>query len=257
MRRYFGRLTAAFALTLVLAGCRVELYSGLQEKNANEMLAVLMAHGIPASKTLGKGNIASVLVDESDVAASIEILGSHGYPKDEFASLGEIFQKEGLISSPLEEKVRFLYGLSQTIAETLSQIDGVQKARVHIVLPETQPLDPVAKPSAASVFIKYRPGMGIESAVPKIKMIVQNSVEGLSYDKISVALFPVQELRSAEPAGPPMRTLLGVRVAKDSLGGLAALVGALGGLLLLALSSSAYLFWRMRRAAVLKGEGSG
>jgi type III secretion protein J len=244
------RLAVLCVLISVLSGCKVELFSGLAEREGNEMLAILLSHNIPASKTLGKGDLISITVDEGDVAQAINIMQRNGFPRDDFADLGQIFQKQGLISSPLEERVRYIYGLSQTISETLNQIDGVLTARVHIVLPEEQPLDKAVRPSSASVFIKYRPGLGIEESVPKIKMIVQNSVEGLAYDKISVALFPAQDAltRDLPDSGPPLSSFLGLRIASDSLNQFMLIAAALAGLLVLAVAAIGFMLWRTRRS---------
>ena len=244
---FFFKLALSLILLAVLTACKIELYSGLEEKEGNEILAVLLSHDIPAEKVLGKDNIVSIMVDEVDVATAIELLRRNGFPRDQFANLGDIFQKQGLISSPLEERVRYVFGLSQTISETLSQIDGVLTARVHIVMPEERPLDETVKPSSASVFIKYRPGMGIEEMVPSIKLIVQNSIEGLSYDKIAVALFPAQDTAATEIEGPPLSSVFGMRIARDSLDQLMFLGVAIGGLLILVILLNVYLFWRMRR----------
>jgi type III secretion protein J len=228
---------------LLLTACKVDLFTGLEEREGNEILAVLLTNNIPATKLLGKDNVVTISVDESDVAAAIDLLNRQGYPRDKFDNLGTIFQKQGLISSPLEERIRYIYALSQTISETISLIDGVLTARVHIVLPQAELLDEVAKPSSASVFIKYRPGYGLEEQVPKIKLIVQNSVEGLSYDKISVALFRVAEVPVPRASGTKLKEILGLRFTDDSL----IAVAVLGGLLLGALGGCGYLVWRGRR----------
>jgi len=238
----------------LLAGCQVELYSGVRENEGNQILAVLLSHNIPVTKTPGKKGLVTIMVDEADVAAAIEILKRNGYPRDEFASLGELFKKDGLISSPLEDKVRFAYGLSQTISETLSQIDGVLTARVHIVLPEPEPLEELEEPSSAAVLLKYRSGMGVEESIPKIKMIVQNSVEGLSYDKISVALFLARESTVMESQGVPLIHFLGMRITADSFREFATLFGALIGMLLAALGGIGYLVWRLRSGLPGGGE---
>lgn len=228
------RCLLGLALCLLLSACNdVDLYSNLTEKEGNEMLALLLEQNIPATKTRSKDTV-KISVAQVDVARSIALLQSHGYPRDRFTHLGDIFQKQGLISSPLEERVRYTFGLSQMVAETLQQIDGVLAARVLIVLPEEAQFGKTTQPSSASVFIKYRPGLSVEEAIPKIKMIVQHSVDGLDYEKISVALFPTRDPPStAEPPSTPA-----------SLPWLPLLLGA-G--LLMALIVNGYLFWRMRR----------
>ena len=99
---------------------------------------------------------------------SIKILKAEGYPKDKFSSVGEIFPKDGLISSPTEERARYTYSMSQELSATLSMIDGVITARVHVVLPhEGNNLDDVGYPSSASVFIKYTPELELSGFSPE------------------------------------------------------------------------------------------
>jgi len=132
------RLAAVCCLFLSLVGCsgRVELLTGISENEANEVLAVLIDAGIKAGKLPGKEGLVSLDVDQSDVARAIGIMQTEGLPRDRFAKMGEVFRKEGLISSPLEERARYLWALSQELSGTVAQIDGVIKSRVHVVLPE-------------------------------------------------------------------------------------------------------------------------
>lgn len=179
--------------TLTLFACKTELYSGLSEREANEMMAILIDNGIDTSKEVAKDKTGSLLVDESEFAEAVQLLTRNGLPRANFGNIGDIFKKEGLISSPMEERARFIYALGQELSETISQIDGVLQARVHVVVPENfSPLERTV-PSSASVFIRHQPGASISKLSTQIKLLVTNSIEGLVYDKVSVALFPADD----------------------------------------------------------------
>ena len=181
------------ALCLLLAGCKTELYSGLGEQDANSMLAIMLNQGISAEKIADKKTSTFALsVDKSSIPLAVKLLQEHGYPKEKVFSVNEMFKQDGLISSPTEERARFIFALSQSVQETLTQIDGVLVARVHVVLPESSPSGQQLKPSSASVFIKYHPAYDLESMKSEIKLIVEKSIEGLDYDKVSVVMVPAQ-----------------------------------------------------------------
>ena len=201
---------------LSLAACKVELHSNLTEEESNEMVALLISQNIDAEKGQATKEGVPLMVESSQLADAIQILNENGYPRDTFNDLGTIFQQQGLISSPLEERVRFIYGLSQSISETLSQIDGVITARVHVIVPEKHPLDEKPQSSTASVFLKTRPGVNLEDKIPEIKLLVQNSVEGLAYDDVVVALFETMPARRPSQEAPAIVELMGVRYTSDS-----------------------------------------
>ena len=155
------RLFALGSLFILAAcGSRVELYAGATESEANEMLVVLLDAGLNAEKAATKAGV-SISVDSGQVAQALEILRSRGLPRESFAGMGQIFQKEGLVSSPLEERARYIYALSQELANTFSQMDGVLVARVHVVLPERGGVGESTMPSTAAVFIKHQAGYNL------------------------------------------------------------------------------------------------
>lgn len=224
----------AVCLLLLLGGCKTQLYASLSERDAMDMVAILLDHGIQASRTLAKDNTSTVEVDEGQVAAAVNLLRANRYPRADFESMGDVFQQKGMVSSPTAERARYMYGLTQELSRTLSDIDGVLTARVHVVLPQDDPLAGDGKPAAAAVFVRYDSHVAIVKLLPQIKMLVANSIEGLSYDKVSVVLLPVDVLQAVRPAH--LATAAGGGV---DLGWVLAILWPVGG--------GAVLLWRRYR----------
>jgi type III secretion protein J len=178
MKRFMsGPLFCTLFLALSLCGCQINLYSGLDEKEATAMMAMLMEQGISCDKIPAKLGW-DLLVDKNDLPVSVRILARDGYPKNKYKTTGDLFGAKGLISSPQEDRIRYIYGLSQEIAQSISQMDGALSADVHLVLPENDPLSDSLKPSSASVFIKYHPNSSLRQNITQIKQLVLNAVQG-------------------------------------------------------------------------------
>lgn len=174
---------------LFLAGCQSELYSNLQEREVNEMISVLSSNGIEASRTSdGKGKF-GITVDRSDFSTAIAKLSEKGLPREDFGSLGKVFNSEKLVSTPFEERARFMHALNQELSDSITRINGVVSARVHLMVPEASPFDKQRTPPRASVFIYQEAGTDLRSAVPTIKNLITNSLENLEYANVEVALF--------------------------------------------------------------------
>ena len=244
----------AVTCAIAVASCKSDLYTNLDQQHANQIVATLRQHGIPADRTPGKGDRISVSVDESRFAEAVQILNDNGLPKAEFATLGEVFKREGLVSSPVQERAQMIFALSQELSRTVSEIDGVLSARVHLVLPENDPLRQQLIPSSASVFIRHRASAPINDFVPQVKMLVANGVAGLSYDKVSVILVPVAERASAAQSDQGQRALgrTGLSVAEWPLYGLAGLVTALVLALAVVLLRRRPYIYRLNPANVVK-----
>jgi type III secretion protein J len=247
------RLAAAAlcSTALLLAACsEQELYSQLSERQANEMVAVLRSAGIDADKKVTEGKF-SVTTSRDDFSRAVQTLNAQGYPRETFDSMGKVFKREGFVSSPLEERARLVHAMSQEISNTLASIDGVVTARVHLVVPERNPLVDKVQPAAASVFIKHRPDKDMSAQVAQIKALVVNSIEGLAYDSVTVALFPAESLTGAPANKPsvvsssPERKVVMAGQQMPSLA-LPLLAGGTTGAL--ALGGGGLLWWRRRAA---------
>jgi type III secretion protein J len=226
MRVLFGMLASLF----LLSACQTEIYSNLSEREANEMLTALMDVGIDASKTTIGEESFGVEVANEDVREALAVLNAQGLPQNNRQSIGQVFAKSGIVSSPFEERVRYIYALGEEVAQTLQQIDGVLVARVHIVMPEAPELGQEAKPSSAAVFIKQKVGFDLDFLVPQIRRLVANSIEGVRYEEVSVVLVEAQP-QSQSPSestevSDVVEALPGLRVAAASSSTFWLLIGA-------------------------------
>ena len=185
------RLACLAALALLASGCDKEarLNSNLEETQANLIVAALLDAGISCHKTEGDEGAWNVMVAESRFAEAANLLDRKGLPRRAYNGVGEVFKKSGMVSSPSEERIRFMDALAQDLARTISGIDGVLDARVHIVLPENDPFARNALPSSAAVALRARWDADVTDYIPAIKSLVKNAIEGLAFEKITVTVF--------------------------------------------------------------------
>jgi type III secretion protein J len=234
VRLGFVRLGLVLGTALLLSACQSDLYGGLNEDDANEMLAILIHDGLAAAKVRAKDGTTSIFIDQAQFATAVDVLKAHGLPRTKFATINDVFQPSGLIASPMQEQARYIWAIGQELSKTVSQIDGVLTARVQVVLPDNDLMKREVTPSSASVFIRYDEGSQASALVSQIKSLVANSVQGLTYEKVSVTLVPVPHV--APPPVPPPAPAWQVPAASAAAAALLlALVwwfrGAIGGLL--------------------------
>jgi len=233
----------ACALTVLLTACggQVELLSAIAEADANEVIAALINNQVPATKVPGKEGLVGVRVPQDKAAQAVDILRERGLPREQFSGMGQVFRKDGLISSPIEERARYLNALSQDLSATLSRIDGVLFARVHLVLPERGGGSERDQSASAAVFIKHLQDSDLDLLQPQVRRLVVNSIPGLSMERVSVVLVPSAALKKTSPA---FENVLGIHVMVDSVGWAQGLFAGLLVLMAALLSLSAYLGWR-------------
>jgi type III secretion protein J len=209
-----------------LPGCnsKTPFLDNLDEDRANRVVALLLDAGIACSKSAGEEGMWNVSVSSKHFAEAVELAEDAGLPGKKYEGVGEVFKRTGMVSSPTEERIRFMHALSEDLSATLTEIDGVISARVHVVLPENAPFTKDIKPSSASVFIKYKHDADMESKIPYIKNLVKDSIEGLEYNNVSLILFRADAPRDSPVGQDAFKSVFGVLVSGDSVEMLIALL---------------------------------
>jgi type III secretion protein J len=258
----FQRL-AVILLCLLLSACQVEIYGGLSQREANEMVAVLARADIEASREETEPGIFRVMVPDSDLARAVEALERVGLPAERFQSLGEIFPGDGLIVSPYEQRVRTMHALNQEIARSLTTITGVRNARVHIVLPDLDLRGQPINPPSAAILIHHAAGLDTEALATRVRMLVANAVQGMNFRDVSVSFFtsalgeaPAIAAaadtggRTSLPSSPDTRAIPPVtEEAREARGFVHYLFWAIA---LLMVAGAAFLAWRERYASGMR-----
>lgn len=208
-----GCFLIAVLACMMACSARVELMSAVPEDEANDIMSTLLNAGIAVQKSSAKAGV-TLSVQADQVSRALDVMRAHGLPRERFTGIGTVFRKEGMVSSALEEKARYVFAISQELGETLSQIDGVVSARVHVVLPESGNINENATPATASVFIKHKALMSLDALTPQIRQMVANGIPGLSSDHVTVFMVSSQPVPVDTPT--VWMNVLGLHVAADS-----------------------------------------
>lgn len=173
-------------LLLLLVGCKSELYTKLDEGEANQMLALLIYNHIPADKVTSKEGV-TILVEQERFLDAIEVLRHNGLPRRKSITMEDIFPSGQLVTSPEQEEAKLNYFHSQQLEDMLNNMDGVITANVSIAEPRSvEGEDPA--PTSAAVFIKYSPDANLPAREAEIRALIRNGIQGLTPERISITM---------------------------------------------------------------------
>ncbi|MDR3592751.1 MAG: flagellar basal-body MS-ring/collar protein FliF [Negativicutes bacterium] len=160
----------------------VPLFTNMDAKDAGEVAAKLKESKIPYE--IGN-NGTSILVSSKDVYRVRLELASQGLPR---GSKGfEIFDQNKFGATEFQNKVNYLQALQGELTRTIEQMSEIEKARVHIVLPEDSLYKKNEKPATASIMIKLRPSAQLSrEQVKGIVNLVAHSIQGLKPENVTV-----------------------------------------------------------------------
>lgn len=128
-----------------------------------------------------------ILVPENEVAKARMTLAADGLPNG--GSMGyEIFDKQsGFGTTNFVQNVNQVRALEGELARTISSLDPVRSARVHLVLPQRELFSRESRPASSSVFLALRPGAQLEhEQVLAIQSLVSSAVPDMKPQSVSI-----------------------------------------------------------------------
>lgn len=179
----------------------VPLYPDLNEKDSSELAEVLRQAAIPYKLDPATG---AVTVPGDKVSDARLKAASAGLPKSASMGFEMIQQNESFGTSQFMENARYQLALETELARTISSLQPVKNARVHLALPRPSPFTEGASTTSASVLVELNPGRELEAnQVDSIRHMVASSVPNLSADSVTV-IDQFGRLLSGQDANSPI-----------------------------------------------------
>ena len=114
-------------------------------------------------------------------------LASKGIPKTAPVGLETLKEQSAMTTSQFMEQVRYTAAIEQELAKSITHIQSIQAARVHLALPKQSAFVRDRTPPKASVVITPHPGRYLTpSQVQAIVNLVASSVPMLATENVSV-----------------------------------------------------------------------
>lgn len=160
------------------------LFSGMQPKESAEVVAILQQSNIEYKLDPTSG---ALLVPASEVQALRMKLAAEGLPRSSTQGMEMLDGDQGFGTSQFVERARYQRAMEEELSRSISQLNNVQSARVHLATPKQSVFVRERKEPTASVILNLYAGRNIEPGqVTAITHMVASSVPNMSNSDVTV-----------------------------------------------------------------------
>ena len=175
------------------------LYNNLDAKDAGEIGDALQAANIKYKISEATGG---VLVSANDIYNARLTLATQGLPKGVGSGYELLEQNSTFGVSQFMENVRYQRALEGELSRTISSINSVRSARVHLAIPKKSAFMREKKEATASVTLDMYPGRSLESEqITAISYLVAGSIPDLEENNVIVIDQKGRLLKASGDAG--------------------------------------------------------
>jgi flagellar M-ring protein FliF len=181
------------------------VYSSLSTKDSSDVAEALRASNIPFQVDSGSG---AVMVAGDKVYEARLKLASQGLPKTTSMGFEMMQQDQSFGTSQFVESARYQHALETELGRTISSLQWVQGARVHLALPKQSVFANGGSEASASVLVDLAAGRTLDSTqIASIVHLVASSVPSLSIGNVTVIDQYGDLLSSSGDANDPSRQM--------------------------------------------------
>ncbi|WP_460050503.1 flagellar basal-body MS-ring/collar protein FliF [Sessilibacter sp. MAH2] len=160
------------------------LYGSLDRLDSAEVVEILEYNDI---RFKVDPNTSALLVAADDVHKARLKLAEAGIPGEASVGFELLDQEQPLGTSQFMEGARYKRSLEGELAKTITSINSVRAARVHLAIPKESVFVRNARKPTASVFLELFPGRGLKhEQVKAIANLVASSIPELQLDDVTV-----------------------------------------------------------------------
>lgn len=161
------------------------LYGSLAGMDTKQVMDTLAAADIPYNVEPNSG---ALLVKAEDLSrARLKLAAAGVAPGDGNVGFEILDKEQGLGTSQFMEATRYRRGLEGELARTVSSLNNVKAARVHLAIPKSSVFVRDERRPSASVLVELYPGRGLEAGqVMAIVNLVATSVPELDKSQVTV-----------------------------------------------------------------------
>lgn len=161
------------------------LYSDLNLEDSNKVIQELESKKIPYQLT---SNGSAIKVPEDQVVKLRVNLAQSGLPSHGSLVGYEIFDKEDSIGTTnFSQNIKMVRALEGEISRTIAAIDQIEKARVHLVLPQREVFSKERIEPRASIVIKFKGNKSLNKAeIEAVGHLVVTAVPGLDMKNVTI-----------------------------------------------------------------------
>lgn len=190
-----------------LTGCNEQtLLNSLDQKQANEVVAVLQSYEIDAVKQSSAKEGFSVIVDKKQFLDAVNLVNHYGLPSKPRVEIAQMFPDDSLVASPLAEKARLYSAIEQRLEQSLKTLKGVITASLHLSYDFSDAQKKKGPEIHLTAIVRYGAGFDDQLLIADIKRFLKNSFTDVDYENISVIMTPAAKFEYAGQRSKPSST---------------------------------------------------
>ena len=160
------------------------LYGAMSPADNATAVSLLQANGIPYTMEGGTGLLS---VPSDKIPQARMALASEGFPRGGGVGFESLYQEQEMGLSSFMEQARYNRAVEAELARTISAMDSVKGARVHLAVSKQSAFIRRGQEPSASVMVSLYPGRGlIDRQLAGLIHLVASSIPDLEASKVSV-----------------------------------------------------------------------